>query len=58
MEALVRLRDVRDIGVGQIVVDVPAGRERALARYGLAAKRRDRKCNTASSKRTIRSLRA
>lgn len=38
MEALLRLRDVRDIGVGQIVVDVPAGRERALARYGLVAK--------------------
>jgi TnpA family transposase len=38
MDALLRLRDVRDIGVGQIVVDVPAGRERALARYGLVAK--------------------
>lgn len=38
LDALLRLRDVRDIGVGQIVVDVPAGRERALARYGLVAK--------------------
>jgi hypothetical protein len=38
MEALRRLQDVRDVGVGQITVDVPAGRERALARYGLVAK--------------------
>jgi hypothetical protein len=38
MEALLRLRDVRDLGAGQIVMDVPAGRERALARYGLVAK--------------------
>jgi hypothetical protein len=29
---------VRDVGVGQITVDVPSGRERALARYGLVAK--------------------
>ena len=38
LDALLRLRDVRDVGVGQITVDVPAGRERALARYGLVAK--------------------
>jgi hypothetical protein len=38
MEALRRLQDVRDVGVGQITVDVPAGRERALARCGLMAK--------------------
>jgi TnpA family transposase len=38
LEALLRLRDVQDVGVGRIVVDVPAGRERALARYGLVAK--------------------
>lgn len=30
LDALLRLRDVRDIGVGQITVDVPPGRERAL----------------------------
>ncbi len=35
---LLRLRDVQDVGVGQITADVPAGRERALARYGLVAK--------------------
>ena len=29
---------MRDVGVGELVVDVPAGRERALARYGLMAK--------------------
>jgi len=38
LDALVRLRDVRNVGVGHTVVDVPAGRERALARYGLVAK--------------------
>jgi hypothetical protein len=38
MEALLRLQAVRDVGVGGIVVDVPAGRERALASYGLVAK--------------------
>ena len=38
LDALLRLRDVRDVGVGQIMVDVPPGRERALARYGLVAK--------------------
>jgi len=38
LDALLRLRDVQDVGVGRIVVDVPAGRERALARYGLVAK--------------------
>ena len=38
LEALLRLQAVRDVGVGGIVVDVPAGRERALARYGLVAK--------------------
>ena len=38
LEALLRLQAVRDVGVGEIVVDVPAGRERALARYGLMAK--------------------
>jgi len=38
LEALLRLQAVRDIGVGGLVVDVPAGRERALARYGLTAK--------------------
>jgi hypothetical protein len=38
LDALLRLRDVRDVGVGRIVVDVPTGRERALARYGLVAK--------------------
>ena len=38
LDALVRLRNVRNVGVGQITVDVPPGRERALARYGLVAK--------------------
>jgi len=38
LEALLRLQAVHDVGVGGIVVDVPAGRERALARYGLVAK--------------------
>lgn len=38
LDALLRLREIRDVGVGQLVVDVPAGRERALARYGLVAK--------------------
>ncbi|MCA1680333.1 MAG: DUF4158 domain-containing protein, partial [Actinobacteria bacterium] len=38
LEALLRLQAVRDVGVGELVVDVPAGRERALARYGLMAK--------------------
>lgn len=38
LDALLRLRDVQDVGVGPIVVDVPAGRERALSRYGLVAK--------------------
>lgn len=37
LDALLRLRDVRDVGVGQITVDVPPGRERAPARYGLIA---------------------
>ena len=37
-DALTRLQAVRDVGVGDITADVPAGRERALARYGLAAK--------------------
>jgi hypothetical protein len=31
LEALLRLQAIRDVGVGEIVVDVPAGRERALA---------------------------
>ena len=38
LDALLRLRYVRDVGVGHVVVDVPAGRERALASYGLVAK--------------------
>jgi hypothetical protein len=38
LDALLRLRDIRDVGVARIVVDVPAARERALARYGLVAK--------------------
>ena len=37
-DALTRLRAVRAVGVGDVTADVPAGRERALARYGLAAK--------------------
>lgn len=36
--ALERLAEIRGVGVGDITVDVPAGRERALARYGLTAK--------------------
>lgn len=37
-EAFERLAAVRAVGVGDLTVDVPAGRLRALARYGLAAK--------------------
>ena len=37
-EAFERLAAVRAVDVGQLNVDVPAGRRRALARYGLAAK--------------------
>lgn len=64
MDALLRLRDVRAVGVGQITVDVPAGRERALARYGLvakaqalrrmSAKRRDAPCSRRSGSSSSR----
>jgi hypothetical protein len=37
-EAFERLAAIVAVGVGDVVVDVPAGRLRALARYGLAAK--------------------
>ena len=37
-EAFERLAAVRAVDVGQLTVDVPAGRRRAPARYGLAAK--------------------
>lgn len=37
-EAFERLAAIRTVGVGDITVDVPVGRLRALARYGLAAK--------------------
>jgi hypothetical protein len=37
-DAFERLAAVRAVGVGDLCVDVPAGRLRALARYGLAAK--------------------
>ena len=37
-EAFERLAAIRAVGVGDLTVDVPAGRLRALARYGLSAK--------------------
>jgi TnpA family transposase len=37
-EALERLASIVSVGVGELTVDVPVGRLRALARYGLAAK--------------------
>jgi hypothetical protein len=37
-EAFERLAAIVSVGVGDLIVDVPAGRLRALARYGLAAK--------------------
>jgi TnpA family transposase len=37
-EAFERLAAIVSVGVGDLMVDVPAGRLRALARYGLAAK--------------------
>jgi hypothetical protein len=37
-EAFERLAAIVAVGVGDVIVDVPAGRLRALARYGLAAK--------------------
>ena len=37
-EAFERLAAIVAVGVGDLMVDVPAGRRRALARYGLAAK--------------------
>jgi TnpA family transposase len=37
-EAFERLAAIVSVGVGDLIVDVPAGRLRALARYGLGAK--------------------
>ncbi len=37
-DAFGRLAEVREVGVGTVTVDLPAGRLRALARYGLGAK--------------------
>ena len=37
-EAFARLAEVREVGVGSVTIDVPAGRLRTLARYGLGAK--------------------
>jgi hypothetical protein len=37
-ESFERLAAIRAVGVGDLTVDVPAGRLRALAQYGLSAK--------------------
>jgi len=37
-ESFQRLAAIRAVGVGDLTVDVPPGRVRALARYGLSAK--------------------